>query len=366
MESIDEKYVQLTRAGLPDDLCLTWCHEDNMEEVARKFGADMETGIWASVDEIEELEEEDDLGVLIELDSLGEWVVAFEPNGNEGARETVMESISTDGRAFSIFWNVELDSSILYAVGGRIITSFTLLGIEQRSGSDPTALNDMLAELGLHNGLSTPARKARLLALGEMISGQPITPEWLRSPKLTFQINDPIQDPLVPREYLNPRASFLDDPEFTRILAGPSADMAPAVTKMIASIVVSATIPENLLAKNALRVLNLGERLQGERERLQEQLFEQASNESRKANSLHSETTPHAEEEEEEAKKARRSAHVLSILARALNPHPVNAAYGAAVEAASLPLPSKADAMRLKVLWNVARHIEGSIYRSEP
>lgn len=363
MDSIDAKYARLTQAGLPDDLCLTWCHSDNMQEVARKFGADMETGLWASVDEIEELEVEDDLGVLIELNSLGEWVVAFEPNGTEGARKTVMESISTNGRAFSIFWNVELDSSILYAVNGRIITSFTLLDIEHRSGIDPTALNDMLAELGLHDGLPVPARKARLLALGEMISGQPITPEWLRSPKFTFQINDPIQDPLVPREYLDPRAPFLDDPEFAQILADPSARTAPNVTKMIASIVVPAVVPDDPLARDALRVLHLGEILQGERERLQRQLFEQASNESRRANLLRSESAPNVKEE---AEKAQRSGHALSILARALNPHPVNAAYGAAVEAASLTLPSKTDAMRLRVLWNVAKHIESTIYHPQP
>ncbi|MEU3165727.1 DUF6461 domain-containing protein [Streptosporangium sp. NPDC006930] len=325
--------------------------------MAGKFGADTETGLWASIDELEEMEAEDDSESLIELDSLGKWAIAFEPNGHEGARKAVMESVSIGGCAFSVFWNVELDSSIMYAVDGHVLTSFTLLDLERRSGSAPEALDQMMAELGIGHGLSIPALKARLLALGEAISGQPITPEFLRSPKFAFQINNPIQDPLISREYLDPRAPFLDEPEFARILANPSPTIAPTITNMIVAIVVSATLSENPLVEDVLRLLNHGEQHKGEREMLQAKLFEQSSEGERKAGSLRSDSTPNAQEE---AVQAQRKSRSLSVLARALNPHQVNAAYGAALEAASIPLLSIDDSMRLNVLWKVAKHIESS------
>ncbi|GGK91003.1 hypothetical protein Ppa06_57230 [Planomonospora parontospora subsp. parontospora] len=361
MESIDARYTRLIQEGLPDNLCLTWCQSDDLEDIARKFGADVETGLWATIDEIEEMEQEDDEAVLLELDSMGDWAIAFEPNGIEGSRKAVMESVSIGGCAFSIFWNVELDSSVIYAVDGRIVTSFTLLEIERRSGSDPAALDEMLTEIELNDGLSMPARKARLLALGEMISGQRLTSEWLRSPKFIFQINDPIPDPIIPREYLNPRAPFLDDPEFMLILERLSVEVAPHIARMVASIVAAAVLPDSPLAKDVLRFLHQGERFKGEREALQAQL-ERTSQEISRTDSLQGELSSEARKEMHNRQIA---SHALSVLARSLNPYSVNAAYGAAAEAVNLPLLPRVDFMRLEVLWNVAKHIERSRYSVE-
>ncbi|WP_157556130.1 hypothetical protein [Herbidospora yilanensis] len=41
MHPADAKYAELMDAGLPDQLCLTWVHEPDIDEVARRFGADV-------------------------------------------------------------------------------------------------------------------------------------------------------------------------------------------------------------------------------------------------------------------------------------------------------------------------------------
>ncbi|MEV1172854.1 hypothetical protein [Nonomuraea sp. NPDC049784] len=75
-----------------------------------------------------------------------------------------------------------------------MVTSFDLVDIERRTGSDPAALDVVLREIGLRDGLPVQARKARTLALGEKVSGRSQTPQWLRSPQLVFTIKDPLPD----------------------------------------------------------------------------------------------------------------------------------------------------------------------------
>lgn len=191
MNSADVKYAELLDAGLSTQLCLTWCQERDLDEVARRFGANVETGLWATADEIEELEG-DDTAELVQLARIGDWAVAYEPDGYQGSRNVVLESLSHGGRALNIFWNVELDNSIGYAADGVIETTFDLTDLNERSGAQPSALDDVLAEMGLRQDLTERELKARFLALGERISGQPLSPEWLRSPRYVFKITDPL------------------------------------------------------------------------------------------------------------------------------------------------------------------------------
>jgi hypothetical protein len=231
MDPVDAHYAELRDAGFPGQLCLTWCQSSDLEEVARRFGATPETGSWATVDDLEDLEFEH-WEELVELTELDGWTVALEPGGFQGVRAAVLEPLSVGGCAFSVFWNGELDNEVAYAIDGRIITSFDLMNIAQRSGSDPAALDELLDRVGLHDDLPTQARKARVLALGEAISGRRLTPQWVRSDQFAVLVTDPLPDPLVPATLLNPRAPFLDEPEMTRILANGSyrvADRADSV-----------------------------------------------------------------------------------------------------------------------------------------
>ncbi|TDE51551.1 hypothetical protein E1295_18275 [Nonomuraea mesophila] len=244
MDPVDEHVAVLHEAGLPRELCLTWCQAGDLEEVARDFGADPAGGLWADPDELEELEEEyRDRGGLLQLTAMDGWVVALEPQGFEGVRNVVLTRLSRSGQALSVYWNVEMDSAVSYAVGGRVLTTFDLVNPDERTGEDPHALDHLLSRAGLTGGLPTQARKARVLALGELLSGRTLTPRWLRAPQLVFALTDPRPDALVPSSCLNPRMPFLDEPAFARILAAPSVACAPDIVRMV----VAAALPVSAL-----------------------------------------------------------------------------------------------------------------------
>ncbi|MEV1172853.1 hypothetical protein [Nonomuraea sp. NPDC049784] len=102
-------FAPLRAAGLPGQLCLTWCRSGDLQEVARKFGSDLPSGVWAAPDEIEDLEEENP-GELLQLSPMNGWVIALEPSGFQRVRPEVLGPLSAGGRALSVFWNIELDS----------------------------------------------------------------------------------------------------------------------------------------------------------------------------------------------------------------------------------------------------------------
>lgn len=85
MDPVAAKYAELSGAGLPSQFCLTWCRIHDPEEVARAFGATPGTGVWATPEEQEELEEEHP-GELLQLSTAGAWTIAFEPGGLQGVR----------------------------------------------------------------------------------------------------------------------------------------------------------------------------------------------------------------------------------------------------------------------------------------
>ncbi|MET8139561.1 DUF6461 domain-containing protein [Sphaerisporangium sp. NPDC005288] len=355
MSSADAQYSELLHAGLSRQLCLTWCQQRDLDEVARRFGADMETGLWATEDEIEELEE-DDTAELVQLATIGAWTIAYEPGGYQGSRNIILESLSEGGRAFNVHWNVELDSSICYAVDGVTETAFELLDPERRSGAHPAALDDILAEVGLHQGLTTEQLKARVLALGKKISGQPLTPEWLRSPRYVFKISDALPDPLVPAAYRYPRAPFLDEPEFARILDDPSPAMASAVLRQVVSVVIAAASLEGPLPSKVMRIIDHGEQVQGERDALRSELSRQAGD--IRAKMLRD--APDASERD----RLDLAGQTLVVLRSALNASPAEAAGAASRAALGLSGLPREDFMRLLVLSNVSTRIERDLHRS--
>ncbi|GIH23907.1 hypothetical protein Aph01nite_22170 [Acrocarpospora phusangensis] len=347
MHPADAKYAELTDGGLPDQLCLTWVQEPDIDEVARRFGADVESKQWADEDTIAELEE-DYQAELIHLVTIGGWTLALAPNGYQGSRSEVMESLSAQGRAFSVYWSAAMDSAVSYAVDGVVQTEFDLAEVEQRTGADPSALDPFLAELGVSDELSLPELQARCLALGQKLSGALFPPEWLHSPRYVFKIVDPLPDAIVPPAYLDPRAPFLDEPEFARILADPSPAMAPAVNRKIATTVIAIAGIEDPIAGEVLRLLDTGERFPGERQELKDRLIRQADAAIDQAKSLGGGP---------EADRVKLTANALAILHGTLWPEPAEAASAASMQVVSMKVPNRIDFMRLIVLRNVSEHI---------
>lgn len=356
MDPIDVRYAALVEAGFPaEGFCLTWCESRDMEEVARRFGADARAGLWAGPEELEDLEEEHRDDDLLRLTPAGEWTLAFESPGFQGDRDEVLEALSAGGRALNVIWRGERDNRVTYAVDGDIITSFRLMDTSQRSGDVPSALDDLLEQVGLRDGLPAWQRKARILALAEAISGHALTPEWVWAPRFAVVIKEPVPNALVPRAYLHPREPFLNEPEFARILADPSLAMAPVVTRLVVATAATAVgLQDHPLVRETVRMLDRGEEFPGERESLQARL-NRASEEARQSMLRHwRESTPDAAEK---AERLEQVGHSLYALSKALAPSPVNAAYTVADEVFRVPRLSRTDVMRLLVLRNVANRI---------
>ncbi|GGT00482.1 hypothetical protein GCM10010156_68210 [Planobispora rosea] len=347
------RFTKAIQAGLQKEgFCFTWCRNGDLEEVARRFGAAPGTGVWADLEELEELECEhwED---LLQLTPAGEWTLASEPHGFQGNRTEVMEALSAGGCALNVLWRGERDSWVTYAVDGDIVTSFRLMDLSERSGSDPAALDGLLERVGLYDGLSAWERKVRIMALAEEVSGWTLTPEWVRSPQFAALITTPVPRALVPRAYLHPREPFLDEPEFARLLADPSPALAPAITRLAVSIVTTAVgLEEHPLAEETLRILELGEASPAEREALRARLH-RAAEETGQTLSRQLGSTP----DTAEAELLEQTSHALYTLGKALSPPPVHAAYAVADEAFRIPRLSRTDVMRLHVLRNVADRI---------
>ncbi|MEV4181583.1 DUF6461 domain-containing protein [Streptosporangium canum] len=163
MVPIDRRLVEAVQAGLREGaFCFTWCRNDDLREVARRFGADPGAGVWADPEELADLEEEhgDD---LLQLTPAGEWTLAFQPHGFQGERAEVLEALSAGGVALSLFWHGAEDNRVIYAVDGDVLTAFSLADLPERSGSDPAALDERLEQVG-HS----------LYALGNALSPSPV------------------------------------------------------------------------------------------------------------------------------------------------------------------------------------------------
>ncbi|QFY11591.1 hypothetical protein GBF35_37910 [Nonomuraea phyllanthi] len=353
MSPADMTFAQLRAAGLPGQLCLTWCQGDGLEEVARKFGADLHSGSWAASDDLEELEEEYP-GQLLQLTYMDGWIIALEPSGFQGVRPEVLGPLSSGGRALSVTWNVERDSSLRYAVDGEIMTSCTLINVEQRAGVDPSALDTVLREVGLYGRLPMEECKARSLALGERISGQRMTPDWLRGSQLVFTVTDPLPDLLVPPSYLSPRASFLDEPEFARILAEPKPTAAPTIAIAAAAVAASVAALQDGLAAEIMALLDRGERHLGQREALQARLADYADATWQQARSLRAEAPLGRADGALELEVA---SHAARVLIAALLPDSLEAAIEATSQGKYLRL-SASDHGRMQVLYNVMQRIQ--------
>ncbi|WP_156046025.1 DUF6461 domain-containing protein [Herbidospora cretacea] len=353
MCAYDMKYAELMDAGLPDQLCLTWVQEPDIDEVARRFGADVASKTWADVDLVAELEE-DYRAELIHLVRVGDWTLALAPDGYQGSRTEVMESLSAQGQAFTVYWNAAMDSAVVFAVDGVVQTEFDLAEVDERTGADPSALDPLLAELGVRDELSLPELQARCLAMGERLSGAVFPSEWLNSSHHVFKIVDPLPDAIVPPAYLNPRAPFLDEPEFARILADPSPAMAPAVNRKIATTVITIAGIDDPIAGEVLRLLDTGERFPGEREELRDRVIQQAKATIDQAKSLG---------DGPEADRVALTAHALRVLYRSLWPEPAEAASAASSEVLLMKVSNRTDMMRLTVLRNVSERIRRELRR---
>ncbi|MEV3985426.1 hypothetical protein [Nonomuraea sp. NPDC049758] len=232
------------------------------------------------------------------------------------------------------------------------------MDIETRYGADPAVLDPVLREVGLNSGLPIEARKARSLALGERVSVRPLTPDRLHSPWFVFTITDPLPD--LPVSPFKPRPSFLDEPEFVRILTEPAPMAAPSIVQMVGSIAVGVALLQDELAEEITALLDHGERYPGRREAIQTRLAEHRDATWQQARRLRAEVPLGRAEG---ASELERASSATRILIAALHPDPIEAALSATSQGVNLPLPSL-EHERMRILDKVGRRIEYDLRHS--
>jgi hypothetical protein len=102
---------------------------------------------------------------------LDDWVLLLEPNGFQAHRTDVLSTLSREGQALSIMWNLDADYSIAYAEGGHVVSHFDPL---ESVDEVPDRLTTLMRVEDFEDDW-----KAAALALGERLTGIRLEASWL-------------------------------------------------------------------------------------------------------------------------------------------------------------------------------------------
>lgn len=109
-----------------------------LEQTLRAFGADPHQP--EPIDDIgRDLSLRDAIDPWVTVLDAGDAVLVVEDNGFRGTDETVLRAASAGGRAASMFWNVNADTRLSFAEGGRLLASFEPWGREEQYPPEVTA-----------------------------------------------------------------------------------------------------------------------------------------------------------------------------------------------------------------------------------
>ncbi|GAA1722680.1 DUF6461 domain-containing protein [Nonomuraea bangladeshensis] len=180
-------YGELVTRWMSDPACVTWCSGLDVEQAARCFGADVESGTPMTVTDAE-FEHYDEAWQTVLVGSLDGWTLAIEPNGGEARSSEVMAALSIAGEAFTLYWNGPAQVEFNYAAQGRLIAS-----IPKSPVTDwPSAMKEVVAP---HvPGLSFPTTpddqwKTSAFTLAARLSNTYLTDRWLETEHCRFVIS---------------------------------------------------------------------------------------------------------------------------------------------------------------------------------
>jgi hypothetical protein len=183
--------------------------------------------------------------------AVGDWLVGVEVNGFQGSRPEVMRGASAGDAAVSVYWNVNGTNRFTYNVAGRRRVCFDMGDVDRRWGSEPDALNDELTDLPF-DGRSV--RWSVGLALAERLTGVRLTEELFEGGFRRAFLTE-VEEDLVP-EGTEDRPA-LDDPFVRAVLAEPTVDKLPAITRFLAHLVArDAGIQHEPAVREALRIVD--------------------------------------------------------------------------------------------------------------
>ena len=185
------KYAWLDESSGDDDLmagCVGVVMGLDEVEVKGCFAIDQGSRRQATVHEAWQLSESAFGNDLVQISSIGNAVITFEPNGWHGVEGEIASSLSQRGRYVAYFWNVNAVMRFVFAESGLILRDFDPLLYEaDRDRALPEEL-DLPFPSGSTDSL-TPGQAS--LALIERLTGVEITREWLLAEPHPTYLVDP-------------------------------------------------------------------------------------------------------------------------------------------------------------------------------
>ncbi len=184
------KYAWLDEPSLNNDLmagCVGVVPGGDPASVRRCLGVETRPSRQATVHEAWELSESDFGNDLIQVSSIGDAVVIYEPNGWHGVDDELAVALSQEGRYAAYCWNVNAVMRFVFAVDGQIKRDFDpLLYDADRERALPEELDLPFPSGGTDSSIPGQAS----LALIERLTGVEITRKWLlATPHPTYLID---------------------------------------------------------------------------------------------------------------------------------------------------------------------------------
>lgn len=238
-------------------LCLTWCDGIDVEEALLRIGGlpqtitrrDLPETISAAYDALPQYSGSALTG------KLGQWTLIVEPNGFQGSRLPVLADLSSDGRAMSVFWNVNGDAQIAYAERGRIIAVIDPFDPEEGDGDEGFLLRwESVAELD-------EDWRVGALRLAETVVGQRLGADWFSEPRLSAIVQAPpdSSDSEADGErdaYLRERRALLaEDPRLAALVEDPAREKLRAMAAYVAELAGDRARLSSPLVEEALAAL---------------------------------------------------------------------------------------------------------------
>lgn len=227
-------YRSLRARHLDQPICITWCGGLAIADVLAGVGGQPETvterdftaAVGAAYDAMPQY-----AGVAL-AGGLGEWVLLVEPNGFQGQRESILSSLSREGRALSVFWNIDADTAIAYAERGQLLSVFDPLDPE-------TDIPEPLAPL-IDVAAFEDDWEAAALDLAERVTGERLEDGWLAAahPSMVVQ---PLPDEVDTEINEEQRAFLANEPRLAAIIADPSVNRTREIAVLAAETACAAT-----------------------------------------------------------------------------------------------------------------------------
>jgi len=210
--------------------CITWVEPGSLARFLTRVGTEARSAGELSLPEaVERVTRPTSPGQLALVGDADGWVVGIEPYGFQGSRFEVLRALSGDnGRAVSVFWNVNMRYRLGYARDGQVLASLDPLARERR-GRQPDALQPYLDGLAFAED-----EQAAALTLAERITGVQLDGDWLAAHHPAVLIS-PLPADVIPDGYHNHPA--LADAELRAIIENPLPEDLPRLTTLAAELV---------------------------------------------------------------------------------------------------------------------------------